>query len=75
MDPLASVLFVFGLILLVTSWLLLLQLSFQSDYTWGLTALFVPPLAYLYGFFVWDKARDVLYLAGAGCVLLILSFG
>lgn len=73
MDPLSSVMFVFGLVLLAVSWVLLLQVSFQADYAWGLTTLFVPPLSYLYCFFAWDKAREAIYFAAGGCLLLILS--
>jgi hypothetical protein len=74
MDPLSSVMFVFGLVLLAVSWLLLLQLSFQEDFAWGMATLFVPPLSYLYSCFAWEKSQDLLYAAGAGWVLLILSY-
>ncbi|MBB3167203.1 hypothetical protein [Simiduia aestuariiviva] len=74
MEPLSAAMFVFGLILLGVSWVLLLQVSFEDDYTWGLTTLFLPPLAYLYGCFAWDKAKESLYFAVGGWLLLILSF-
>lgn len=74
MDPLSSTMMVFGLILLAVSWVLLLQVSFADDYVWGLTTLFLPPLAYLYGCFAWDKAKDPLYFAAGGCGLLVLTW-
>ncbi|UTA48540.1 hypothetical protein L1F30_03095 [Simiduia sp. 21SJ11W-1] len=74
MDPVSSALFVFGLILLGVSWLLMLQVSFSDDYVWGLSTLFVPPLAYLYGCFAWSKAKESLYFAAGGCGLLFFSF-
>ena len=73
MDPLSATLTTFGVILLASSWLVLIKESFDDDYTWGLCTLFVPPLAYFYGIFAWDKAREAIGLSALGLVLLFLA--
>ncbi|SMF01002.1 hypothetical protein SAMN02745866_00090 [Alteromonadaceae bacterium Bs31] len=73
MDAISSTLLMFGIILLLASWINLLFVSFRDDFTWGLTSLFVPPLAYLYGCFSWEKARAPLFMAGGGWLLILLS--
>ncbi len=73
MEPLAAVFWVFGLVLLVASWILMLIQSFNEDYTWGLATIFLPPLSYLYGLFVWPKAKEAIGLAVIGWVFVFLA--
>lgn len=73
MDPLTSALVVFGCVSLVVSWFLLLQISFSDDFSWGLTTLFLPPLSYLYACFVWSKAKDAVWFAVGGLVLVLFG--
>ena len=73
MDPLSSAMMMFGCVLLAASWFLLLQISFDNDFSWGLTTLFLPPLSYLYACFAWEKARDAVWFAVAGVVLVGLG--
>ncbi len=73
MDSLSAILLMFGLIMLVASWLYLMIIAFQADYAWGLTTVFLPPLSYLYGFFALDKAKAPLWMAGGGWVCILLS--
>ena len=73
MQPTIAALMVFGVILLAASWILLLFTAFKEDYSWGLASLFVPPVAYLYGLFAWDKAKDALLFAALGLILLVLG--
>ncbi len=71
MDPLTAIMMTFGVILLVSSWILLLITSFRTDYSWGLVTLFLPPLSYLYGLFSLKHAKEPLILAGIGAVLVL----
>ncbi len=73
MDPVSASLQTFGAILLVGSWLLMLKESFDADYTWGLTTLFLPPLSYFYGLFAWDKAKEAILMSVLGWFLIFLS--
>ena len=73
MDPLSTILLTLGIILLVGSWLQLIFAACGDDFTWGLCSVFVPPLAYFYGLFVWDKAGDAIKMAAIGMVLLALG--
>ncbi len=73
MDPLSASLITFGVILLLSSWVYMLFLSFKEDYTWGLTTLFLPPLAYFYGLFALDKAGSAVAMAAIGWVLIFLG--
>ncbi len=75
MEPLSAVCLVIGVVLLVISWLLLLQVSFDSDYSWGLATLFLPPLAYLYGLFRWNRAGEAILVSLVGWVLVLLALG
>ncbi|TQV72674.1 hypothetical protein FKG94_18470 [Exilibacterium tricleocarpae] len=75
MEPLSATFWVFGVILLAASWVLLLIESFKEDYAWGLSTLFLPPLSYLYALFVWEKTREAILLAVVGWVLVFLSLG
>ena len=64
---------VFGVTVLILSWIQLLVSTSKVDYTWGLCSFFAPPLSYLYGFFRLDVAKDALILALVGWILLGLS--
>ena len=70
MDSGSAVLLTFGLATLLVSWILLLIVAWKEDYAWGLFALLLPPLAYLYGLFRLDKAGQSLLVAAAGLVMI-----
>lgn len=70
MDSGSAVLLTFGLATLFVSWILLLIVAWKEDYAWGLFALLLPPLAYLYGLFRLDKAGQSLLVAAAGLVMI-----
>ncbi|TCO77259.1 hypothetical protein [Chromatocurvus halotolerans] len=70
MDSGNAVLLTFGLATLFVSWILLLIVAWTEDYAWGLFALLLPPLAYLYGLFRLDKAGQSLLVAAAGLVMI-----
>lgn len=70
MDPLSASLITFGVIILLCSWVYLLILSFQDDYSWGLTTLFLPPLSYVYCLFSLEKSGSALLLAIIGWILV-----
>lgn len=70
MDSGSAVLLTFGLATLLVSWILLLIVAWKEDYTWGLFALLLPPLAYLYGLLRLDKAGQSLMVAAAGLVMI-----
>lgn len=71
MDPIPSILTMFGIASLLLSWVYLIILSFRTDYAWGFMSVFVPPLSYLYALFNLGKAWEVLGLALLGLVLLV----
>lgn len=73
MDAGSAALMTFGFAALLTSWVLLLIVSWKEDYAWGLCATLLPPLAYLYGLFRLDKAGQALLVAVIGVVLLGLA--
>lgn len=73
MEPIAAVFVTFGVVILAAGWIQLLITSFREDYSWGLTSLFLPPLAYLYACFSWEKAKDALVLTIIGWGLVILG--
>lgn len=73
MDAGSAAMMTFGFAALLVSWVLLLITSWREDYAWGLFALLLPPLAYLYGLFRLDKAGQALLVAAAGCVLIALA--
>lgn len=73
MEPLSAVFMVFGMVLLAISWLLLLQLAFARDYSWGMFALLLPPLAYFYGLFRWDTAREPILMSVLGWVFIFIA--
>lgn len=73
MEPLSATLITFAAVLLVASWIMLIITAANEDFTWGLCAVFVPPLAYLYALFEWDKASDSIKAALLGLALLGLG--
>lgn len=73
MEPMSAALLTFGLAILVCSWVLLIIVSFKEDFTWGLCSVFAPALAYFYALFQWSKAKDVIWLAVLGWVLLFFA--
>ena len=75
MDAPTAYLLTLGVSALLASWVLLLIAAWKEDYSWGLCALFLPPLAYLYGLARLDKAGESLLVAVAGWILIWLSLG
>ena len=73
MEPLSATLLTFATILLAASWVMLIITASNDDFTWGLCAVFLPPLAYLYALFEWEKAADAIKMAVIGLVLLGLG--
>ena len=73
MEPISAVLMTFGVILLAFSWIYLIFISFEDDFGWGLCAIFVPVLAYIYACFNWKKAQGVIAAALLGCAVIILA--
>ena len=50
------------------------DVSRREDYAWGLFAVLLPPIAYIYGLFRMDKAGQSLLVAVAGLFMLFLAF-
>ena len=73
MDPITATLMTFGIILLISSWIQLMFVSFGDDYSWGLTTLFIPFIAYLYGLWAWEKSKGALKMAAIGSVLILAA--
>jgi len=73
MDAIPASMTTFGVVALLASWVLLLIVSWQEDYAWGLCTLLLPPLSYLYALTRLDKAGQALLLAVAGWILLWLA--
>ena len=73
MEAATATMYTFGAALLVVSWVLLIIVAWQEDYAWGLCSLFLPPLAYLYGFARLDKAGESIAVAALGWVFLLLA--
>lgn len=74
MEPSSATLMTFGLATLLVSWILLLIAAWQEDYAWGLFAVLMPPVAYIYGLFRLDKAGQSLLVAAVGWLLLFFAF-
>ena len=70
MDSGSAALLTFGLAALLVSWILLLIVAWQEDYTWGLFALLLPPIAYIYGLFRLDKAGQSLLVGAIGLIMI-----
>ena len=75
MEPMAAALMTFALAILLSSWVILIIVSFKEDFTWGLCSVFLPPLAYFYGLFNWSKAKEAILVALLGWILLFFAFG
>ena len=75
MDATSATLMTFGAAALLTSWVLLLIVSWQEDYAWGLCTLLLPPLSYLYALSRLDKAGQSLLVAVVGWFLIWLGWG
>lgn len=73
MEPGSAALLTFGLATLLASWILLLITAWKEDYAWGLFALLLPPLAYLYGLFRLDKAGQSLLVGAAGLIMILAA--
>ena len=73
MEATSATMMTFGVAALLTSWVLLLIVSWKEDYAWGLCALLLPPFAYLYGLFRLDKAGQSLLVAALGWILMWLA--
>lgn len=73
MDPITTILISSGGILLAASWIQLIITASAEDFTWGLCSLFLPPLAYFYALWEWDKAGDAIKMAVGGLVLIGLG--
>jgi len=73
MEPISAALVTFGLAILLVSWIMLIIASFNEDFTWGLSAVFVPPFAYFYGLFQWQKAKEAILFAALGWALIFLA--
>lgn len=73
MDAGTATLVTYGAAALLTSWVLLLIVSWKEDYAWGLCTLFLPPLSYLYGLFRLDKAGQAILVALVGWILIWLA--
>ncbi|MGB5325357.1 MAG: hypothetical protein WBN40_08045 [Pseudomonadales bacterium] len=73
MEPLSSVLLTFAALTLAASWIMLIITASNEDFTWGLCSVFIPPLAYLYALFEWEKAGDAIKMAAVGLLLLALG--
>ena len=74
MEASDALLMTLGAATLLTSWVLLLIVSWEDDYAWGLFSLLLPPVGYFYGFFRLDKAGQVLLVAGLGWLLVFLGW-
>lgn len=74
MEPTSAVLLTFGIATLLVSWILLLIAAWQDDYAWGVFAVLLPPIAYLYALFRLEKAGQSLLVAAAGWFMIYLAF-
>jgi hypothetical protein len=75
MDAASASLLTMGAAILLASWIMLMIVSWQEDYTWGLCTLFLPPLSYLYALSRLDKAGESLLVAVVGWVFVWLAIG
>ena len=74
MDAITASMSTFGVAALLVSWVLLLIVSWQEDYAWGLCTLLLPPLSYLYALSRLDKAGQALLVAAVGLILIWLGW-
>lgn len=73
MESVHALLLMLGIVALILSWLILLIYSAREDFTWALFTLLLPPVSYLYGLFRWQKAKEPILIALAGCILIALA--
>lgn len=74
MEPTSALLLTFGLATLLVSWVLLLIAAWEDDYAWGLFAVLLPPVAYIYGLFRLEKAGQSLLVALIGWILIFCAY-
>lgn len=74
MEPTNAVLMTYGLATLLVSWILLLIAAWKDDYAWGIFAVLLPPLAYIWGLFRLEKAGQSLLVAFVGLTMLYMAF-
>lgn len=74
MEATNAVLMTYGLATLFVSWILLLIAAWRDDYAWGIFAVLLPPVAYIYGLFRLDKAGQSLLVALIGWIMLWMAF-
>ncbi len=74
MEPTSAVLMTFGLAILLVRWVLLIIASFEDDYAWGIFAVLLPPIAYIYGLFRMEKAGQSIAVAVVGWIFLWMAF-
>jgi len=74
MEPTSAVLMTFGLATLLVSWILLLIAAWSDDYAWGIFAVLLPPIAYLWAFFRLEKGGQSLLVAAVGWIMLFFAF-
>lgn len=74
MEPVNAVLMTYGLATLLVSWILLLIAAWKDDYAWGIFAVLLPPLAYIWGLFRLEKAGQSLLVALVGLTMLYMAF-
>ena len=70
MEPISAAFTMFGIAALVASWVTLLINASKEDFTWGLCTALLPPFSYLYGLFRMDIAKESIFLAVVGCILV-----
>ena len=75
MDAGSATMITYGAAALLTSWILLLIVSWKEEYSWGLCTLFLPPLSYLYALGRLDKAGQSLLVAVVGWILIWIGWG
>ena len=73
MDALTSVLYTFGFVLLISSWIYLIIIAFKDDFAWGMVTIFFAPFSYLYGIKRWNTAKDALFMGAIGIALILLG--
>lgn len=74
MEPISAVLVTFGVLILAISWIYLMFIAFEIDFSWGLCTVFVPPISYIYACFAWRKTQAALWMALLGWALIILGW-
>ena len=74
MEASNALLMTLGAATLLTSWVLLLIVSWKEDYAWGLFSLLLPPVGYFYALFRLDKAGQAILVAALGWLLVFLGW-